>query len=284
MCGCVCHLSMMMAGGQARGESEAIGDSQRRKHHWPLCLSFFFFPLLLSLTAGKRSSPSPPWQSELRQVIPPSTAKSFTSLYPALDDAAAAAAQKLMQSECACVRARLLCAHVQSMAFDLQAHTRINGRRTLWCASVAEWWRVLVCCSTSLSHALSLSLSLGGCSICVFVCVITSVFDTLRSSRLQCCFICSALVSNCLLNHVYFIVLQFGKSAAETLQGAAVLICRDFFIYLIKTWYFLQNSHSLIQYFARLIFSSYDVVKIRVWKDFLDQLYVPSFTLLLWKN
>lgn len=81
VCVCVCHLSMMVGWqGQVRGESEAMGDLQRRKH----CLRHstdlsVFLSLLLSLTVGKQSSPSPPWQSELRQVIPPSTAKSFTS-------------------------------------------------------------------------------------------------------------------------------------------------------------------------------------------------------------
>lgn len=152
MCVCV-SLLMTVAGGQVRVESEAIGDMQRRKpsqtQHW--LLSFLSFSPSLSLTAGKQTSPSPPWQSELRQVIPPSTAKSFTSpTQPWM----------LLHKANAVWACVLVCVHVQSMPFDLQAHTQINGRgRLLMCPGCREK-RWLVCCSASLSH------SLGGRSIC----------------------------------------------------------------------------------------------------------------------
>lgn len=104
-------------------------------------LLYLFLSLLLSLRINS-CPPLLPWQSELGRVIPPSTVKSFTSPtqpWTMLHKANAVWA----------------CVYAQSMPFDLQAHTQINGRRRLWSVSVAESRDVGVLFNLFVSHSSS---------------------------------------------------------------------------------------------------------------------------------
>lgn len=127
--------------------------------HYPLrfffCFMSFFLPLIFSLTAGKQSFPSPPWQSELRRVIPPSTAKSFTfptQLWTLLHKANA-----VWVCMCACSKC----------AFWFTG-TQINGRRRLWCAWVAETRDVGVLFALFVSFSLSVDALFALLCVCTY--------------------------------------------------------------------------------------------------------------------